>query len=263
MSESPLRQRLDRGPCPPLSEVISQRVRSYRTGRGWSQQRLADEMDELGYPIDRVTLSKLEAGKTRTDNVPLREILVLAAALGVPPVLLFLPIGEGSDVHVTPEVRMDAELALAWVSGKEPFCVRGEDGSSRVRNVPVWKEATRPLYYLDEHQRLIENVHSTELQLHTSQPAPTAQPRFDAALAQLYQLRRSMRELGIEPGWISDEWRGRAELLQLGDDPPMDGTRANDERQHLASAVREGPQDRRSQADEGLNVDVPICGASR
>jgi transcriptional regulator with XRE-family HTH domain len=46
------------------SEVFAERMQEVRERRRWSQQELADRLDELGWPTDRSTLARIE-GKSR------------------------------------------------------------------------------------------------------------------------------------------------------------------------------------------------------
>lgn len=54
-------------------------LRTARSDRGWSQQRIADNMTELGFSWHQTTCAKTEAGDR---PVPLEEAAALAALLG-------------------------------------------------------------------------------------------------------------------------------------------------------------------------------------
>ena len=220
--------------CPPdtpsktIAEVVAERVREHRKRHNWSQERLVEEMEKLGYPLNRVSLSKLEAGKTRTENVPLREILVLAAALDVPPVLLFIPLGEEEDIYLTPSIRLDNHLAFRWVTGSEPFCRRGPDGGNRARNPGAWKEAARPVWLFQELGTLLDAASvagmaagivdsGTPHPEHAAPVHPGAGPEFDRALQALVQHRRYMRLEGLKLSPLAESWTTRAAELGLSD----------------------------------------------
>jgi MerR family transcriptional regulator, light-induced transcriptional regulator len=67
------------GPNPPLELLLAsvgRNVQELRTGRGWSQQKLADAAD-----LDRTYISTVERGR---QNPSLAALLSLAQALGVP-----------------------------------------------------------------------------------------------------------------------------------------------------------------------------------
>lgn len=63
--------------------LIASRVRTLRSARQWTAQRLADEMNHVGIDWNRGVVSKLETG--RRESVTVDELLGLAAALAVAP----------------------------------------------------------------------------------------------------------------------------------------------------------------------------------
>lgn len=209
-----------------MHDVLAGKVRSYRKARGWTQHQLAKEMAKLGYPIDRVTLSKLEAGGTRAENASLQEVLTLAAALEVPPVLLFLPIGEDSDVQVTPAVRISAEMAYGWIIGDEEFAVRDpESGANVVRKVSQWgTQALAPVAYLRESNRLAENFYRAESQVRRAEAsgnddeATDARSGVDRALVAWLQHRRNARMAGQKTARLGHELIRRAARLGFNED---------------------------------------------
>lgn len=79
-------------------------------------QALASRTAELGLPIGRPTLTKLESG-TRQGISP-AELLVLAAALEVAPVDLLIPVGHQAGFEILPRHVVDPWLALQWFDGE-------------------------------------------------------------------------------------------------------------------------------------------------
>ncbi|MCZ9344665.1 helix-turn-helix transcriptional regulator, partial [Streptomyces sp. TRM76130] len=63
-----------------------------RKRRGLTAQGLADATRAAGYAIDRSVIAKIEKGLRQSISVA--ELVVIARALGVPPVLLLYPLGE-------------------------------------------------------------------------------------------------------------------------------------------------------------------------
>jgi transcriptional regulator with XRE-family HTH domain len=70
-------------------QVIAERVRTLRKGRGMSAQRLAEEMTKQGIRWDRSIVANLENG--RRENVTVAELLAAAYVLNVAPVHLIVP----------------------------------------------------------------------------------------------------------------------------------------------------------------------------
>jgi len=109
-------EQIDWGPR--LVRLIAGEIRRLRKERGFSAQGLADRCAELGWPIKRSVLSNLESGYRETITVP--ELLVLARALGVPPLRLLLPLGHSDTVEILPNVDMVTTDALLWLRGGGP-----------------------------------------------------------------------------------------------------------------------------------------------
>lgn len=88
-------------------------------GRKITTQAIADRTGELGHPIDRSVIAKLEKGHRQSITVP--ELFVLARALEVPPTLLLLPIGAAETVEVSPGYEVSVADALLWLTGTRPL----------------------------------------------------------------------------------------------------------------------------------------------
>jgi transcriptional regulator with XRE-family HTH domain len=133
------KQQADRvEPEPPAmrpGQIFAQQLRAVRERRRWNQQQLADRLAQLGEPMDRSTIAKIENGSRQ---VSLDEALRLAAALEVSPVHLFTdPPHEGpasrkyGPTPARPRVRLAAKLAVSprearmWIRGQQPL--RGAD----------------------------------------------------------------------------------------------------------------------------------------
>jgi transcriptional regulator with XRE-family HTH domain len=99
-----------RGP----DEVFAAELKRVRDIRGWSQQRLADEMRKIGYPMDRSTIAKIERGHR---PVSMQDSIALALALGVAPKALQLPHEQGAEIALTPNYPVDAHTAARWMRG--------------------------------------------------------------------------------------------------------------------------------------------------
>jgi transcriptional regulator with XRE-family HTH domain len=82
-----------------------------------SAQWLADETERLGYPISRAALANYESGRKK--GLDVAELLVLAAALKVPPIVLLYPELPDGVVEVLPGVTATSWDAAAWFSGEE------------------------------------------------------------------------------------------------------------------------------------------------
>ncbi|MDJ0384447.1 helix-turn-helix transcriptional regulator [Streptomyces sp. G-G2] len=74
-----------------IKNNVAGEVRRRRKEMRWSAQRLAERCEELGHPIPRNVIANLESG--RRANLPLVDVMVLAAALYTSPICLIFPVG--------------------------------------------------------------------------------------------------------------------------------------------------------------------------
>ncbi len=109
-------------PPPPVaskpSEIAARRMREIREAKRWSQQDVADRLDEIGSPTDRATVARTE-GAAR--GLSLDDAMMMAAALDVSPLSLSLP-EDGDDlVAVGPRLMYGADYVRRWICGLAPL----------------------------------------------------------------------------------------------------------------------------------------------
>ena len=93
---------------------IAAAIKDARANR--SAQWLADQTQRLGHPISRAAIANYESGRKKTLDIA--ELLVLAAALRIPPLtLLFARLPDGP-VELLPGVQTTSWDAAAWFSGE-------------------------------------------------------------------------------------------------------------------------------------------------
>jgi transcriptional regulator with XRE-family HTH domain len=97
-----------------LSSRIGAAIRRTRDAQNISALKLAARTGELGYPIHRVAISKLESGE-RDITVP--ELVILAAALNTVPLALLLPDTADPTVEILPSNEMTGAAAIGWFTG--------------------------------------------------------------------------------------------------------------------------------------------------
>jgi transcriptional regulator with XRE-family HTH domain len=93
---------------------IGEAVAKYRHDLGMTAQQLAERCRELGVPIHRTTITKIENGRSRFD---LAELLILAAALDVPPIALIYPGLPDDMVAIVPGKVGTSWEAYMWATG--------------------------------------------------------------------------------------------------------------------------------------------------
>lgn len=97
-----------------------------RNGRPMSTQTLADRMTALGHPMDRTVLVKLEKGGRQ--SVTVAELVVLAKALGVPPIALIYSPGWEDEAEALPGHTVPVWNAMKWFAGEQPLANPGGEG---------------------------------------------------------------------------------------------------------------------------------------
>ena len=120
--------------------AIARRMRELRKGRGWSAERLAEEMRQVGIPWQRMVVTKLELAAERGTAmraISVEEFLALAYVLSVAPIhLLVPPTGEDDLTRyaVTPHTDSVPFYARAWIRGLAPM--GGQDPRRYFSEVP-------------------------------------------------------------------------------------------------------------------------------
>lgn len=200
---------------PTVGDVIAERVRKYRTERGWSVRRLSDECAKRGAPqLTAASLGNIERGtvptaKRKRRDVTVEELIVLAYVLDVPPATLTLPIGTAESVEICPGVVVTPTTAFRWMMGEEWLHI----GRSLEETVPgAYIRATNETLFLnwvDDGQQRAEQAR----QMLDGDPQPLVEERrrFDSMWEANpddrpyyeWSARRSNRPLPGQP--ISDE----------------------------------------------------------
>jgi len=97
-------------------EVARHRVKALRAQRQWGQEELARRLQEVGHPINRATIAKIESGAR---VVTLDEVLVFAVVFDISPLHLIVPEDPTEVVAVTPSVSATAAKLRRWWRGYE------------------------------------------------------------------------------------------------------------------------------------------------
>jgi transcriptional regulator with XRE-family HTH domain len=98
-----------------LHARIAAAIRQTRFVRRMSAQDVADETACLGYPLSRSQIANYESG--RKQGLDVAELMVLAAALRVPPVMLLFGGLPDEAVEFLPGEKATSVATLAWFIG--------------------------------------------------------------------------------------------------------------------------------------------------
>lgn len=107
----------DRGWAEELVARVGRAVKAARQGK--SAAWLSDRTAQLGYRVSPTVIAKLDSGH-RGSVLSVPELLILAAALEVPPAALLYPGMPDELVWMLPHVTSSSELALLMWAGRFP-----------------------------------------------------------------------------------------------------------------------------------------------
>jgi transcriptional regulator with XRE-family HTH domain len=214
----PSRKASKKPPSP--SEVLASQLPGWRAFRNLSVQQLADRVAQMGGHLGRVSITKIE---NHQRGISLDEALTLAAALNVPPPLLFFPMKTGDHVRITSISEIHPDLALRWLSGEGPLAVTDRRAMNLAEwSEAKWTEAAKPLRLYDAHREAQRLGHFAQTAIQRSQVAKDRQGareagyRFADRLRTLADVRRDMRLLGMTPPKLHPTWS--TELKRLGEE---------------------------------------------
>lgn len=181
-----------------LTAAIADQVQRLRHDRKMSAQQLADATAGLGHPIPRSVIANLESG--RRDTVSVAELLVLARALRVPPLLLIFPLGKELWTEVLPGVRVGTWAGALWFTGEQPTPVQTPEGDWTVADYEEWEDAATR--YFRRHEALLADWIYCRRDLTEGNQGIAAARRAEDALR---EYRSLMRKRGLEPDALPDE----------------------------------------------------------
>lgn len=96
------------------TRLIMNAVRSLRDAKGWSAERLADEMTAVGIPWNTAIVTNLELGRRKSLRV--HELLALAYVLDAKPLDLLVP--PTDRYPVTPKMTAASPIVTSWIKGE-------------------------------------------------------------------------------------------------------------------------------------------------
>lgn len=121
-----------------LSDVVGERVARLRRAAGLTQEGLAERCADMGWPeLTTGVIGSVETGRParkggpRTREVSVDELVALAMALDVPPVLLLADPREHDSAPLTAGREVDSWELLLWLVGAAAPGPDGEHHSYR------------------------------------------------------------------------------------------------------------------------------------
>jgi hypothetical protein len=183
-----------------------------------STQRLDERTAELGMRIPRSVLANLESG--RRDTVSVAEVMILAAALDVPPALLLFPIGKLELMDALPDLPLPPWQAFEWFAGEREIGVITGAGTrvaitgpadssgeiSMFRDHELWQQAWRRAWWSLQNATKAAREADTDEEAQTRQAiARSMTEQANDAEDKLRSIRKQMREQGLIPPALPDD----------------------------------------------------------
>src|SRR5947209_3072743 len=98
-----------------LTRSVAEAIKHWRKERGMTAKDIESATERLGHRIPKTVIVNLE--NDRRGSISLAELLVIAAALDVPPVLLIAPLGRVERVEPLPGVELSPWETRGWIHG--------------------------------------------------------------------------------------------------------------------------------------------------
>ncbi|MGI5247501.1 helix-turn-helix domain-containing protein [Dactylosporangium sp. CA-139066] len=130
-----------------VTRVVATQVKFWRDRRELSANELSRRTAQLGSEVPRSVIANLETG--RRESVSVDELLILGAALDVPPLLLLTPVGQVKNLRILPEVESSPWFSRGWIIGARLVEYAGS-------NVQKWRDGRRAVALYDVHRTLVQ-----------------------------------------------------------------------------------------------------------
>ncbi|MEV0006406.1 helix-turn-helix transcriptional regulator [Micromonospora sp. NPDC050980] len=130
-----------------VTKVIASQVKYWRDKRSMSANDLARRTAELGSEVPRSVIANLETG--RRESISVDELLILGAALDVPPLLLLTPVGRINTMRILPGLDAPPWLSRGWIIGARLI-------DYTESSLQRWREGRRSVVLYDVHRTLVQ-----------------------------------------------------------------------------------------------------------
>jgi transcriptional regulator with XRE-family HTH domain len=127
-----------------LAKRVGGAVKDRRASLKMTAQQLAERTKELGYPVTRVAISKIESN-SRAGKFDVAELAVLAAALNTSPVALLFPGPYDKEIQALPGKAATEFDAVQWFSGLSHGFTDTTDGRESAQLRAEYRENTQLL----------------------------------------------------------------------------------------------------------------------
>lgn len=186
-------------------QLVARSIRYHRERLHLSARQLADRIAGLGGSISRQAISKIELGER---DVRINELMLIARALRMTPLLLLFPVGTQND-SIPAAVAVAGETLDMWPAAQW-FTGEGYPAEAVAEHWSV------PLYLYRKHERRLEELaNATVGGLFVPGKKDEAAEARDQAELDIIQVRAEMKRHGLTPPKLDPG-------LEYLDDPNFD-----------------------------------------
>lgn len=190
-----------------LAENFGQAVRFWRAKMELTAVELSNRTKEVGYPITRATIAKIESN-SRNSKVDVAEVLTLAAALRVAPIDLIFPGFPARKVRATQRVSMPSREAQQWFNADTTY-QRSPISQVGGPHMPTVENSEQLRREVGDFERYSESIWEEIIQT-TGVPFPDPPILLEGADYYWQRIKLLMRSIEranghvLEPAWLSD-----------------------------------------------------------
>jgi transcriptional regulator with XRE-family HTH domain len=177
----------------PLTQQVATNAQKIRKTRRLTLAQVAERMSDLGRPMTLNGVSKIERGNRGVD---LDDVVALARALDVPPLVLVLPIGSEPAVELLPGYEVRPWTAARWFTGEQPL--PPEAPGKAWTDLQAWEHSPAALFRT--HDELVRRWFRIERSIEWRGKTTAADlEQQEDVLIDIQRHRQEMRRLGVNP----------------------------------------------------------------
>lgn len=200
-------------PLGPLGETLMVNMKRFREAQRLSYVEISTQLDALGRPIPVIGLRRIEMGERRVD---IDEVAALARVLGVPPLMLLLPVGQAATVELFAGEERPTWALAKWFIGDaayppsdvppelDPLVGTPEDNQA-------WATNSTAVVFHRDHDRMVVNWRWAAGQTRVRGAAKEVVEKAAREVAEteraLGELRQNMVRRGVTPPPLPDDLR--------------------------------------------------------
>lgn len=190
------------------SDIVGAHIRDVRQRLGWSAQKLADECQGAGAAhITKAVVTNLETRRRGGRAATVEDVFLFARVLGVPPLLLMVPLDAGDVLEVVPGVELGPIDAVNWAAGDTYAFVLWTAENSSPRATDEVLRRTDPedaLAHVRELRAVVKTMKSIDKSLQGDDPASDLPERMQVMANRLMHIASRMAALGYDPPGVAD-----------------------------------------------------------